>query len=351
MPFLLWLSQAEAAVFDLHLFIGGVEYTEFGSIQISRSISGIGTSGLSTAELNITVAAPVNAYRAAPVELRGIGNLPTFYIDSRVQSGSSVTLSCLDRMAYTDETFLSEWVTADADKKVKTSAVIDKITEKCGFGSHAGYSIPSYITDIDIALIEGRSCADILSMLGDLQCGCWYCAAGNELTYMPMGMSSGSIDVAEHTALKLSNKYRPAGVRVVNGAKIYERGDTTYAYDTIIINSDIGCDQTAADVYSRISGRSFDAVSCEKCVIGTDIPYICCDVRFAEYDTVYRITGINASIGGTGVMYSLSANAPTGGEISRRSKLARAIADAGNGKKGNMMITPYQGIIYLEDEE
>ncbi|MGN0665023.1 MAG: hypothetical protein ACI4KF_00710 [Huintestinicola sp.] len=351
MPFLLWLSQAEAAVFDLHLFIGGVEYTEFGSIQISRSISGIGTTGLSTAELTVTVTAPVNAFRAAPVELRGVGNLPTFYIDSRVQSGSTARLTCLDRMAYTDETFLSEWVDLDADKKVKTSAVIDKITEKCGFGGHAGYSIPSYITDIDIAFIEGRSCADILSMLGDLQCGCWYCAAGNELTYMPMGSSSGSMAVTEHTSLKLSDEYRPAGVRVVNGSKDYERGDTTYAYDTIIINSDMGCDQTAADVFGRISGKYFDAVSCEKCVIGTDIPYICCDVKFAENDTVYRITGVTAYIEGTGIMCSLTANAPTGGEISRRSKLARAIDNAGNGKKGNMMITPYQGIIYLEDEE
>lgn len=352
MPLLLWSSQAAAAHFDLKLYVGGAECHAFGDITVTRSISGIGTSGISTAQLTVTAAAPLSAYRAAPVILSGVGNLPTFYINSRSQQNGMVTLTCLDRMAYTDETFNTAWVEWDSEKTALTSAVLDMIYQKCGFTGRSGYSIPSYLTRIDKAHIEGRSCADILTMLGDLQCGFWYCDADDRLCFLTMGTASGIISVSEHSALKIGNDYRPEGVRVTNGSKAWERGSTTYGYNTIQIHSDFGCDDTARDVYDRIKNKSYNAVTCDNCIISAlSVPFVGSDITFAENDTAYHITSVTARISGTGVDCSLAANDPSGGEISQRTKLARMLDNAGCRKYGKMMLAPYQDITYYVDEE
>lgn len=307
--------------------------------------------GLSTSQLTVTVPAPLMADTAAPVILSGV-SLPTFYINSRTTTNGTVQIVCLDRMAYTDTPFDTDWITWDRAEKAMTSAITDIIAIKCGFsGYQAAVTIPSYMSKTPKTFCEGRSCADILQDLSAILCGFFYCGNDNYLRFCRFGEAMSVAEIEEHTALTYGDLYSPQGVRITGNNGIYEAGSTTYSYNTIQINSDYACQEAAADIYERIREKSFGAVSCSKCLIN-DLPTLACDTTFAQGGT-YRIMDINAQIEKAGIICSLNAPQASGAEISRRGTLTRLVDNKiGYGKKnGNMLITPYQGTIYTISEE
>lgn len=250
-------------------------------------------------------------------------------------------------MAFTDE--LISGISVN-DEKVQTSAVLEHMAIECGFEG-VRFSIPDWLTRIPQTKIEGTSFAQFLEELSNVVCGVWFVNADNELAFLPYGESYDSLTVEEHTALDYGEKYSPAGVLISNGEAEYARGTTEYSYNTIQISSDLGCDEAAAEIWDRIKSAKSDAVRCSNAVIDT-VPNIGAEVSFGQGGT-YRISSIRASISCGGITASLSASSPGGSEISQRSKLKRTL-DAKldiNKQYGNMLHTPYQGIILVDGEE
>lgn len=351
MPFPPWLSRAEAALFSLTMTIGGTEISDFGDIEVTRSVSGIGTSGLCTSQLTFTCTAPLYAYRAAEVKLTGGGlDLPKYYIDSRPTKNGTVSVTALDRMAYTDKPFESDWVEYDSGDMALTSAVLSVIAIKCGFTGY-GASIPSWLSKLPMAMVTNTSCASILEALSVVLCGYWYTSSDNELAFRAYGTASGDMSITDHSALEVGDEYTASGVRVTNGDKVFERGSTLYSYETLQISSELADDNTAADIWANAEGKPYDAVSCTDCVLPF-IPFPSCDVTFAQFpNRKYRIMSVTAKISYDGIMGSLSTSSPSGGEISRRGRLERTV----NGKisegvrYGNSRITADKGIVFEEE--
>lgn len=348
MPFPLWRSQAGAALFSLKIKVGGAELNTFGDVTVTRAVSGIGTSGLCTSQLTFTCPAPLSAYRAAVVEVVGV-DLPKYYIDSRTAKDGTVSVTALDRMAYTDKDFDIGWVDVDSGDRVQTSAVLGVIAIKCGFAGYAAV-IPDWLGSLPKAMVGGVSCATILENLSTVMCGFWYTSNGNELAFLSYGTASGNMPVSEHSALAIGDEYTAQGVRVTNGSSVYERGSTMYDYDTLQISSELAVDDTAADIWGNAEGKAYDAVSCSDCVL-TFIPFPGCDVTFGQFPSrSYRIMSVTAKLSSGGIMGSLTTSAPSGGEISRRGRLTRTVNGkvTEGGRYGNSRITS-DGIIFEEE--
>lgn len=348
MPFPLWLSQAGAALFSLKIKVGGAELSTFGDAEVTRSVSGIGTSGICTSQLTFTCPAPLSAYRAAVVEVVGV-DLPKYYIDSRTAKDGTVRVTALDRMAYTDKDFDIGWVDVDSGDRVQTSAVLSVIAIKCGFTGYAAV-IPDWLSEMPASLLRGASCATILETLSTVMCGFWYTSNGNELAFRAYGTASGDMTAAEHSALELGDEYTAQGVRVTNGSTVYERGSTMYDYDTLQISSELATDDTAAGIWDNAEGKAYDAVSCSDCVMQF-IPFPACDVTFGQFpNRTYRIMSVTAKLSSGGIMGSLTTSAPSGGEISRRGRLARTVNGkvTEGGRYGNSRITS-DGIMFEEE--
>lgn len=146
------------AAFSLSLEVAGAELKQFGNIQITRAVSGNGTSGVCTTQLTFTTPAPLYAYRAALVRLSGIGGIGDFYISNRSQSKGIVTVTCLDRMAFLDSPFpLSDFTTAD--DSIALSDVMQKIVLTCGFASWGMMANSSW--QYPKSKLEGVTCLDI----------------------------------------------------------------------------------------------------------------------------------------------------------------------------------------------
>lgn len=351
MPFPLFLLQAEAALFSLELKVGGVPVPMFGEVTVTRTVSGLGTSGLCTSELKFTCPAPLNAYRAATAELTGntpsgILDLPMYYIDSRQTSGGIVSVTALDRMAFTDEPFDADRVDHDDDGNALTSAVLSVIAEKCGFSGY-GLVIPPWLTYFPKSYLDGRSCADILETISTAVCGYWYVSSDNTLAFREYGTSSGNVEITSHAALSLGDEYTPKGVRVTDGENVYERGSTLYSYDALQVSTDFAVDDTAADIWGRAEGIAYDAVSCSECILPF-IPFPSCDVTFAQDPSrSYRIMSVTADISLSGIKGNLSTSAPSGGEISRRGRLQRAVdGKVTLGKRYGSAVVSSDGVIW-----
>lgn len=274
-------------------------------------------------------------------------SLPLFYISSRSQSGGKITFNCLDRMAYADEPISGISV---MNGKVQTSAVLEHMALVCGFKG-VRISIPDWLTYVPQSKIEGVAFDQFLEELSSLMCGVWFVNANNELDFLPFANSFEALDITEHTALDYGAKYSPKGVLITNGETEYARGATEYSYDTIQINSDLGCDDAAAELWNRINGVSCDSVSCSKAVLDS-VPNIGASATFAQGGT-FRISSIRATITSGGIIAALSVAAPGGSEIGQRTKLRRALDNKPDFNKqyGTMLHTAYQGIILIDGEE
>lgn len=338
-----------AADFDLEIYVDGLKIDDVGDVSITREYSGLGTSGLSTSQLTFSCPTlPYDVNRAGVVKIKCSGvNLPLFYINSRSQSEGKTTFNCLDRMAYTDEPIRGISV---KDGKVQTSAVFEYMAIVCGFEGDR-ISIPEWLTYLPQEKIEGVSFDQFLEEISTIMCGVFYVNQNNELAFLHFGDYHDLIYITKHTALDYGTKYSPSGVLIVNGDTEYARGNTEYTYDTIQINSDLGCDEAAAELWERIKDVSCDAVNCSKAVIDT-IPNIGASAEFAQGGT-FRIGSIRASITCGGIVASLAAAAPGGSEIGQRTKLRRALDNKPDFNKqyGAMLHTAYQGIILVDGEE
>lgn len=337
-----------AAVFELTLKIDGVKVDTFGEISLVREISNDGKSGCSTSQLTVAVPDDVSASRAAPVILSGAVNLPTFYVSNRQKGGGKIVFTCLDRMAFTDEEIAGVEV---KDGKVKTAAVLQSMADVCGLPPSINFSVPGWLTDIPAEKIEGISFSQFLEEISEVVCGAWYINSTDELSFLPFGESADFMSIDDHTALIYGDERTYTGVMVRNGSNVFVRGDTTYAYDTIQIDSDLGCDDAAKEIWNRIRNKSFFAVDCTQAIIN-DIPDICPSVEFAQGGT-FRIPSVRISISSGGMVASFTASGAEGSEIGHRSKLSKTLDSkvAMNKKAGCMMFTPYQGIILVDGEE
>ncbi|MGN1088966.1 MAG: hypothetical protein ACI4Q6_01075, partial [Huintestinicola sp.] len=256
------------------LTIDGKNIEDFSDVSVIREISGIGTSGISISQLTFSVPDGIIASRAAQVTFSGTGfSLPVYYVSQRSSSNGKTTFTCLDRLAFADETItLSEPTGKEPiinSDTVSTSELLNRCVSVCGF---VGYScsIPPWLTSMKKTSVEGTSYSQLLDKLANVLCGCWYVDDYNYLVFLPFAVSHGAIEVTEHTALNRGINYQVKGLRVVNGADTWEKGSTTYSYDTIQINSDLATEDTAEYIWENMANKELDSVKCQTAII----PYV-----------------------------------------------------------------------------
>lgn len=344
------------AAFSLSLEVAGAELKQFGNIQITRAVSGNGTSGVCTTQLTFTTPAPLYAYRAALVRLSGIGGIGDFYISNRSQSKGIVTVTCLDRMAFLDSPFpLSDFTTAD--DSIALSDVMQKIVLTCGFASWGMMANSSW--QYPKSKLEGVTCLDILNNIASALCGVWWCTSTQNLQFVAYPYMVGGCRVEKHTAIDYGAEYSPAGVVVTTSdGTQYVRGSTN-RYDTIVIDSDLAQKTTADEIYNRTNGKTMQSFVVDKGQISAplDIPPIVSSIYFGQLDDekgTHSIVANNivCNVNSQGIFATFRYNEPSGDEIGLRGKITLALdGKARYGDYGNAVLSKYQGWLYKEEDE
>ena len=157
---------------------------KFGNVTVTKAVDGLGTSGICTSQLTFATPAPFNAYRAAEVVLTGVSGLPKYYIDSRTQSDGIVTVTCLDRMAFTDEEFPYSSLDSSVEEDVPIGSVMQLIVNTVGGLTGFG-GIPLWLQTYPKSKLSGVTCADILTEISTAACGIWYITDDENLQFLP----------------------------------------------------------------------------------------------------------------------------------------------------------------------
>lgn len=333
--------------------IDGVAVSEFGNITVKRACSGVGTSGICTSSLTFTVSAPLTASIAAPVEITGIDGLPTFYISSRVPSGSIINVTCYDRMAFTNMELPTGDITT-SDGRISIGSVMGLIIRTVGEIDSWG-GLPEWISlqYVSINIFAGLTCSEILERISKAAVGIWQIQKNSEgdginLAFVSFPSTISLVNIEEHTALAVGADYEVKGITATDGeGNIHARGNTSIKYTTLNTSSEYITEAGATEIWDRVRDKAVTAVQCDKCVLPF-MPTVCCSAVFAQYpDTVYRISSITANITRSGIFGTLACTPPTEDEIGMSGKLTRAVNSsvAYNQKTGIQRITKYQGVI------
>lgn len=344
---------AAAALFDLQIFVDGVELMQFGDVQIKRSCNAPGLSGVCVAELSFTTPAPFYAARAAEITVVGLDGLPKFYVSKRTLRGGVVTVSCLDKLAFGDIMFPMEKLDGTAASYTVTT-VMELIYLEM-FGGRPSYGgIPSWLHEIPAEMLEGVSCIDVLQSISEACCGVWYCALGDNLQFLKFGDYSGIFNINEHAAVDSGAQYSISNIICKTGSgKKFWRGQTDHVYDTIYINSDLITNEGCGEIWGRAENYSLCTWNCSGCRLsGNNIPYVGAMMNFAGGGD-YVAHSISCRVTSAGIYAALSGSDSLSDEIAVRGALTRAVANRVEyGKRsGNIKHTKYQGDIVVDDEE
>ena len=345
------------ALFSLSITVGGVSLAYFTDVTVKRSQDGFGFGGLVTTQLSFSTTKSaweaVGTYAMAKVIVSGVSGLPSsFFIDNRTASDGKVTVTALDRMAFTDTAFPYDSL-GGTSEKVQLSSVLQLICSTCGFDGYSFNDINGIYQSYYLrSKCEGISCSEILTDIAKNEIGSW-CVIDNELVLYYFRNGAGSVSVEKHTAVNAGLDYTIAGVRYTdNEGNSYDVGNTAYSYNTIQVESEYATAQAAAAAYGRCNG-TYPVISVSKAFIDNSVvPAVPYYVAFKQTEERYYIHSVTAKIGAFGVICEFSTNNPLTSEIGMRGKLTRAVAGkvSLNSKMGCQKITPYQGTVYVDEE-
>ena len=321
----------------------------FGEVTVTKAVDGLGTSGLCTSQLSFITPDPFYAVRAAEVVLSGVSGVGKYYIDSRSKSGGVVTVTCLDRMAFTDEEFpfsdLDEAVPDDVPIGTVMELIVRTVGELSGYGG-----IPSWFGTYPKEELEGVTCADILTKISEACCGVFYITNDCSLQFLGYGLSSGTAYADAHTALDIGCDFTAAGLKCIDGqGNVITRGNVSRKYDSINISSEFMSDEACAEIWGRAEGHTHTAFSCQRCRLDI-IPPTGGVIEFAG-SGAYRAGSVTASISRAGIFAEVSNPDPSSSEIGVRGRNLRELdGKMSYGRSGNAIYTKYQGVIYEEEE-
>lgn len=330
-----------------------MELTQFGDVQIKRNCNAPGLSGVCVAELSFTTPAPFYAARAAEITVVGLDGLPKFYVSKRTLRGGVVTVSCLDKLAFGDIMFPTEKLDGTAASYTVTTVMELICLEMFGGVPHYG-GLPSWLHEIPAEMLEEVSCVGLLGLISEAACGVFYCASGDNLQFLKFGDNSGSFNITEHAVVDSGAEYTMSNIICKTGSgKTFWRGQVDHIYDTIYINSDLITNEGCEEIWERAGNYSLCTWSCSGCrLLGNNIPYVGAMMSFAGGGD-YVAHSISCRVTAAGVFAVLNGSDSLSDEIAVRGALARAVANRVEyGKRsGNIIHTPYQGIIFADDEE
>lgn len=210
------------------VIVYGTEYgaDRLANIKLSRSLSGKGFNGVSTACFSCDIYTDTVFSEGASVVFDGYW-LPTFYIKEQSHANGVSHIECYDRCKNLDIPFdysnyeQFEYIIDSEGNKIvderkarwyPTSQVLGDIVNQCGFtGSSPSASRIDFLCYQDF---KGKSCRQILEMVSKIEVG-WFCAnSENQLIFMPFSPDKlgFSIDENDRTEIQLRGTKTISGI-------------------------------------------------------------------------------------------------------------------------------------------
>lgn len=316
---------------DLSLTIDGVVYTadKLAGITISKSIDGIGTSGVSTTCLSGRVRTKLKFSPNAKITVKYRDwEFPYYYIDSSDFDGVSVSFTAYDLCKDLDLPFdITNYKFLNGKNlecEYDTSLVISDIANQIGF---AGCSNISRISTLKYSDLKG-SCREVLQKLSEADCCVYYCGNDNHLKAVALGGSSSAASITGCSPVVEKSQKSITAIVIED-----TRHNNTYAYgtgnftNTLFLSGDLISETVSQAIASQIlnSGTGqYDYLSfrIDTAVISSNLE-ICGQVFIG--DKIYNSSNITITFGAVNAAAELSSNQINETKIGYAQKISRLL--------------------------
>lgn len=326
-----------------------VTYSNVSEAVISRAVNGIGINGICKTSFSFKI--PLSDYAGAVskapqcniIAFERINgedvplHFPTFYVDSRVSDGTSLTVTCFDRVALCDGFW---WDDVIEDETIGVTDVLNRIAQVVGLGEVKASGI--FETALPRAVVEGKSYTEILSTIADLNLGFFSLDNEGNLVFRGYSELNGFCAFEDNSKIIELGAVGIDGYRVEYSGNVYSEGGgykiTPSAANVVDIERYVG----------NVRGHStheYKMWSIENCRVH-EIPLL------NSYFELNICNNISVRITGGGMFAKLSRNAVQISEISdyfcvRNRDRREQSAKIGSGQMcGSMYLSNRYGQVY-----
>ena len=366
----MWMAAALFSSLVKYTTNGGQTWTNVvcGDVHYSHAISGIGSSGIATRSLSFRT--PHFAYPTGQITLN-TGSMTTwielsvlsgikFFVDTRSLSNGIYTVNCVDSTALLDTPIdTASWEATPpptGERHVTPAEINDKLSDVTG-GMEAALPLMPTQEGVPLNLLKGKTFQQLLTDLSAAAFG-FYKASTSGFEFVSCKPTSGAhITTSEYAYIDDCGTFTHNGIFVeADEEYVYREGIPINTY-TLTVGGTFA-NYVDTSYFSGIEGFTYQEWRCANAKVPV-IPEIGQNVGFIEnpatpsVHTDKRVTSVNVRWVGQTMVASLAGTIPENGELNRQSRYLSDVEEKVEQSKtygGNMMITPYQGIIYLEED-
>lgn len=338
----------------------GLTWTAFrncGNAKYSKAIAGIGLGGIATASLTFDTAEDNEPGTAAAVRISGVSTV--FYINSRSYNYKLISYECVDATAFLDQEIdlessqASIYVDPNTGEKFLTN-MGTLITAVC---KEIGVTIPALDTrGIPLDLVKGKTYQQFLTDLSIAKGG-FYSLVSDTLqlvTLPPQPPQSGDQPLnGEFSYVNVGAAFVPNAVLVEDDPQYTIPDRSPIQYNTLTAGGSCIKYADTATLERYTTHTRFIDWQCSNVRLAA-VPQPGGYMDFSPYmSTLLRLTSVTIRWIGQQMVGSLAGTIPESGEINRQPRYLSDIEEKIEENKvygENMMITPYQGIVYLEED-
>jgi len=241
-----------------------VEYTAeyLSGVTLSKSVDGLGMSGVTTTQLSGTVYTSSSITSGATITISySDWTFPTYYVDNATFDGKSYSFTAYDRCKDLDIPFDDSTYTEDSTTGYDMSLIIPAVANQAGF-SGCNYT-PSI--KVNYSNFHGKTCREIVEIATQISGGVVYCNSDNELTFCGFegGSTGGSVAYGEYESI-VEQPTKTYTALIYDGVDSIGHGESaTYTYgsggysSTLMLSGTLVDGDTSSAIASRLLNPSF----------------------------------------------------------------------------------------------
>ena len=340
-------------------------------MEVTEQVSGYGITGIATTQLRFSI--PVADYDALPpisqAEVKLQCNqvalqLPKYYINSRVKKGGKVTFTCLDGAVKTDQMINLSAKRFAEDETISLASVLAQINLQCNYDGVGVWGITmatleQLIPKLKKENVYKKTIRSILELIASAMAGYWRISRTtdfeSQLIFIPWGMTppyAAAITAVNNAVIEYGGEKGPIESVIMTGNNnAYFNSGAADMFKTLKVNSTLASQAFADHIKSRVENYTYTAWSCNKIQLSGMLTM---DTEITLSGNVKLICNyVKLSLTSYGIFASAGRNEVSENEFDYLGLLSRQIAKCikDDERYNNVMVTAYQGIIFLADDE
>lgn len=269
------MPQMTATDFSWAITLNGSPIADFGGIRFNFAVSGLGTSGCCSTQLEFDVYDSTDFYRDMLLDgAEVLVSCPELFFTSQKYFCDCISTSkkvchfiCYDKICKTDRSFDISEISFGEDGTVSADGVLSAVCYQCGFASYGSSGNGLEYIKFTENQLENITCRHALELISEALAGVWVCGESNTLYLACLGGGDfGDYAYCEdYSEIDFQGRAKITALEMTNNEtnEVWNFGGTENG-TVITIDSPFASVELGLAVWNRIENYAYAAWHCDK---------------------------------------------------------------------------------------